>query len=180
MNNQRHLPRTCAVRIGATEDYIPFEQMYGKDIYATKPVDIWRLKDGKFQKVYTAPAGALIGNLYSHAYGIDQPVQFIFYDVYNKPYYIFPDGTNINYKVLVQQGAKTYEQKTEEQKKKDEANTSMFPSLPSIPNPFEGFGDSLEKTITTIAIIGGVVLIGSIILRSTSDKQPSYYPQPYR
>ena len=149
--------KNLAFRIGAAT--IPLEEMVDKNIVATKPVNIYRqVRPTLGAVVYTAKAGENIGRLYSWVGGGTSPLYLLFYDNQQRPYYMAYDN-NINFDILGQQGARTYEQ-VEKDRQEQADGGSMFPDFP---NPFEGLNEGVKKALTTGAIIlavaGGVWIV---------------------
>ena len=137
-------------------------QIVGKTLVARKPVALKLLNSDDSKTIYTVPVGGTVGVVYSYVGGDASPIWWMFYDHNQRTYYAKHDSGAFDLDVLKDQGALDTKAQTEQQKQKEADNNSW---LPNIPNPFEGFGKSLEKTITTIAVVVGVVLIGSILLK---------------
>lgn len=138
------------------------DQIVGKNLLARRPVQLKRLPSDDAKTTYTVPAGASVGVVYSWTGGQTSPLWWMFYDANGKTYYAKHESGAFDIDAIKDQGALDVKQEAEA-KKDAESGGSMFPT---IPNPFEGFGESLEKTVKTMVIVGAVVLIGSMVLKS--------------
>ncbi|MEO6498294.1 MAG: hypothetical protein ABIN95_04745 [Mucilaginibacter sp.] len=139
------------------------DQIIGKSLIAKKPVVLKRTANDSAKTIYTVPVGGTVGVVYSYIGGGSAPLWWMFYDSNQATYYAKHESGLFDLDVLKDQGALDTKEQADQEKQKEADQSSMFPS---IPNPFDGFGKSLEKTLQTVAIVAAAVLIGSMLLKS--------------
>jgi hypothetical protein len=136
------------------------DQIVSKTLIARRAVNLKRLPQDDAKTIYTVPAGGTVGVVYSWTGGNTSPLWWMFYDENQKTYYAKHESGAFDIDTLKDQGALDVKQQAEAEKEKADNGGSMF----DFPNPFEGFGESLEKTMKTVVIVGGALLIGSMLI----------------
>lgn len=138
------------------------DQIIGKTLIARKPAALKRQASDTAKTVFTVPVAGTVGVVYSYIGGGPKPLWWMFYDANQATYYVRHESGLFDLDVLKDQGALDTAEETKQQEQKDADSASWFPDWK---NPFEGFGESLAGTVKTIAIVGGAVLIGSMLIK---------------
>ena len=125
------------------------DQIIGKTLIAKKSVTLKRHPSASGKAVYTAPPGSSLGTVQTwvHENGPGTPLWWSFLDSAGRPYYIRHEENAFDVKHLKDQGAITVKEQTEKQEREAESGASSM--FPSIPNPFDGFGEGMGKVLAT-------------------------------
>jgi hypothetical protein len=142
------------------------DQIIGKVLIAKKSVALRRYPSPSGKVGYTASPGASLGTVQTwvHESGPGSPLWWSFLDSNGKPYYVRHEEGAFNLQNLKDQGVITVKEQTEQQKKKVEAESGASSVFPSIPNPFDGFGEGMGKVLATGVTIVAAAWAAKILL----------------
>lgn len=103
-------------------------QIYGKTLYAAKPVAIKRLPEDAAPTVYTVAPGNIVGVVYSsiNPGPLRKQTYWMYYDQQNRPYYTEHEQGRYSLALLKEQGAKSDVEIQKEEKEKLEKASETF------------------------------------------------------
>jgi len=126
-------------------------EIIGKSLIAKKPVPVKRLAMDSAPTIYTVAPGATVGTVFSwlDPNADRKNLYWIFFDAFNRAYYVEHIEGRFDIKGLEAQGAETTEEKTEREKRENET-----------------FGQTLERYAKSILIGGGALIALGLVLKN--------------